>query len=160
MKKHLMAASAATLVAGVPASAQQPAKPIGRADYVKQVDAHFGSMDTNHDGVVTKAELTAELQREVQLAQARIQAQLTERFKQLDTNKDGKLSLQEFMAIAGPIRPTETPDQMLARLDTNHDGKISTEEFRVPELAKFTKVDTNHDGVVTPDEIKAAAGRK
>jgi len=83
--------------------------------------------------------------------------QLLEKY---DTNKDGQLSFQEFLAAAPGLRPNESPDDLLRKLDTNHDGKISADEFRAPELAKFNRVDANHDGIVTPDEIKAANTRK
>lgn len=145
----------ATLAQSAPAQ-----KPIARADFIKTIDTRFSAMDANHDGVVTKAELAAEQQRELQQTKARIEQQLRLRFSQLDTNKDGHLSLQEFMAAAPPLHTAESPDQMLQRLDTNHDGKISADEFRAPELAKFSKIDANHDGVVTPAEMQAAAGKK
>lgn len=161
MTKTLLIAAAAVLPL-TPSMAQSPqaAKPINRTDYIKTVDAHFNQMDTNHDGKVTKDELAAELQREMQSANTRIAQQLQTKFKQLDTNHDGQLSLQEFMAIQPSIHSSETPDQMLQRLDANHDGKLSPEEFRAPEMAKFNRLDTNHDGVVTPAEIQAASGRK
>ena len=81
-------------------------------------------------------------------------------FVELDANKDGKLTLDEFLAAAPPIKTAETPEQMLQRLDTNHDGKVSIDEFRAPQLATFNKVDANHDGVVTPAEFQAAQKRK
>jgi hypothetical protein len=141
------------------ASAQNAPKPITRSDYVKTVDTRFNSADTNHDGFVTKAEMVAQAQRDVEAANARIKQQLEASFNRLDTNHDGKLTLQEFLGAAPAMHVSETPDQLLARLDTNHDGKISAEEFRAPELAKFNKVDANHDGIVTPQEIQAAAGK-
>jgi Ca2+-binding EF-hand superfamily protein len=138
------------------ADAQSAPKPIARADYVKTLDTRFNTIDANHDGKISKEELAAEQQRELQRAKAAIANQLQAKFKQLDTNKDGQLSVQEFMAAAPPIRTNESSDQMIARLDTNHDGKISADEFRAPELAKFNRVDANHDGVVTPAEQAAA----
>jgi Ca2+-binding EF-hand superfamily protein len=156
----LLASAAAALGSAALAQSAPAPKPIARADYLKTVDGHFASMDANHDGVVTKAELTAEQQRELQQTKARIEQQLRLRFSQLDTNKDGQLTIQEFLAIAPPLHTAENPDQALQRLDTNHDGKVSAAEFRAPEIAKFSKVDANHDGVVTPDEIKAAAAKK
>ena len=144
---------------GTAAAAQNAAKPIARSDYVKTVDAHFNNADTNHDGFVSKAELDAQLQRDLQTAKNNVDAKLRDGFKHLDTNHDGVLSMAEFLASAPAIKTTETPEQMMARLDANHDGKISADEFRSPELAKFNKVDANHDGVVTPQEIQAARGK-
>ena len=89
-------------------------------------------------------------------AKAKITKDLQDAFKRLDTNHDGKLTLEEFMATAPAVRTAETSDQILRRLDANHDGKMSAEEWRSPELAKFNKVDANHDGIVTPAEIQAA----
>lgn len=140
--------------------AQAAPKPVSRVDYVKSVDARFNAMDTNHDGIVSKAELAAELQKELDTAKAQLTQKLRQQFTQLDTNKDGQLSFAEFSAVIGNVHSMETPDQKLQQLDTNHDGKISAEEYRAPELAKFNKIDTNHDGIVTPAELQAAAGRK
>jgi len=143
--------------AAVPAAAQQ--KSVSRAEWTKTVDGHFAQLDTNHDGVLTKAELAVEQQRELAQAKAAIEQQMRASFNQLDTNKDGKLSFEEFLAMAPALKATESPDQLLQRLDTNHDGKISAAEFRAPEIAKFDKADINHDGIVTPAEAQAA-GKK
>jgi erythromycin esterase-like protein len=144
--------------ASVPAAAQQ--KPVSRTEYLKDVDAQFARMDTNHDGVVSKVELAAEQQRELQQAKTAVEQQMRTKFNQLDTNKDGQLSFQEFMAAAPPLRSLETPDQLMQTLDTNHDGKISPEEYRAPRIAKFNRLDTNRDGIVTPVEMQAGAGKK
>jgi Ca2+-binding EF-hand superfamily protein len=151
------AALAATPVLAQPAPAP---KPIARADYIKSIDARFAAMDLNHDGKISRDELVAQQQKDLQNANAKIRHDLEVKFRQLDTNKDGKLSLDEFLAAAPTLRTAATPDQLLQSLDTNHDGKVSPEEFRAPELARFNKVDTNHDGIVTPDEIRAAQSRK
>jgi len=139
--------------------AQTAPKPIPRAQYQQAVDARFNTVDANHDGVLTSAELDAQRQREMQQTKANMAKQLQDAFKRLDTNKDGRLTLQEFMATATTIKTTETPEQLVARLDSNNDGKVSAEEFRGPEMAKFNKVDANHDGIVTPAEIQAARGK-
>jgi Ca2+-binding EF-hand superfamily protein len=159
---RLLLPAFATVAIGIaaPVQAQQPAKPVSRADFIKTLDARFNAIDANHDGKISKDEMAAEQQRELQQAKAAITRKLEEQFRQLDTNHDGKLSLQEFMAAAPPIRTSETPEQMVARLDTNHDGKVGPDEFRAPELAKFNRIDTNHDGVVSPEELRAAQGRK
>ena len=126
-------------------------KPVSRADFIKKLDAGFAAVDTNHDGVWSKAELEAAQTRTVQ---QRLQAE----FKQLDTNHDGQLSYQEFAAAA---HVNVNADQILQKLDANHDGKVTADEFRAPQLANFAKLDANHDGVVTPDEVrKAMSGNK
>jgi Ca2+-binding EF-hand superfamily protein len=152
----LCAAPTVALGSASNAQAQQQPKPIARADYVKTLDNRFSTIDANHDGKVSKEELAAEQQRELQRAKGAIVTKLQESFRRLDTNKDGQLSVQEFMAAAPPIRANESAEQMIVRVDTNHDGKISVDEFRAPELAKFNRVDANHDGVVTPAEQAAA----
>jgi len=141
------------------AAAQTAPKPIPRAQYLQTVDGHFSGADTNHDGLLTKAEVAAQQQRDLDKAKAGLNQKFTVEFNRLDTNRDGKLSLQEFLAGIPALKLGEGADQMIARLDTNHDGKISAEEFRAPEMAKFNKVDANHDGIVTPQEQQAARGK-
>lgn len=154
---HVLALLGAALSAG--AAAQNAPKPISRTDYLNVVNGHFNGADANHDGFLTKAEVTAQEQKDLDAAKARIAQQMQAQFNKLDTNHDGKLSLQEFYAAGPSIKANETPDQMIARLDANHDAKISAAEFRDPEAAKFNRIDANHDGVVTPQEQQAAIKR-
>ena len=155
---HILAC--AGIAVSAVASAQNAPKPVTRADYVKAVDGRFNGADTNHDGFVSRAELLAQQQRDLEAAKGRINQQLQARFNQLDTNHDGKLSVQEFLSVTPPIKANESAEQMIARVDANHDGKISAAEFRDPELAKFNRIDANHDGVVSVQELQGAAGRK
>jgi Ca2+-binding EF-hand superfamily protein len=144
--------AAPTLALGSAAAAQSASaisapKPVPRADFIKKIDAQFGALDANHDGVVTVAELQAA---QTHALQQRLQAE----FRRLDTNRDGQLSFQEFAAAA---HANVTADQIVQKLDTNHDGKLGADEFRAPQLANFAKLDANHDGVVTPAEVQAYA---
>ncbi len=140
--RSLLPLSAVSMLAfASPALGQAAAapKPVSKAEYLKIVDGRFGGIDANHDGVITKAELsTAEDKMAQQLTAARNQ-RMREEFNKLDTNKDGKLSFDEFMAAAPPVRAAQTPDQIIQALDKNHDGKISADEFRAPEIAKFSR---------------------
>ena len=144
---------------GAPLLAQVAAKPVARADFLKNIDNGFAGIDTNRDGQLSKAELTVQQQKELQRAKTLMTQQVQARFKQLDTNKNGSLSPQEFAAMVGPIRTAETPEQLLKALDSNGDGKISGEEYRAPRIAQFNKVDANRDGVATPEEMRKAAGK-
>ena len=158
MRTLYLASALALLAAGSAATAQQ--KSITRADAIKATDTKFAATDTNHDGFLSKAEINAEEQREVQRATGKLRQQLEVKFKQLDTNKDSQLSLAEFLAATPSLQVAANADQVLQKLDTNHDGKLSPDEMRAPQLAAFAKADANHDGVVTPAEMKAAAGQK
>jgi Ca2+-binding EF-hand superfamily protein len=160
VKKPVLFASSLLVSLASGAAAQNAGKPVSRADYMKSVDSRFAMVDTNHDGKISKEEMVAQQQRDLEQARANLTRQLEAKFRQLDTNKDGQLSMQEFMAAAPPLRTAETPEQLLQKFDTNHDGKVSADEFRGPELTRFNKIDANHDGIVTPDEIRAAAGQK
>jgi Ca2+-binding EF-hand superfamily protein len=157
MRALTIAAALSVAMLGTSAIAQP--RPVARAEFLNNLNNRFSAMDSNHDGTVTGAELAAEQQKEMQQAKGALQQQLSARFKQLDTNKDNQLNLQEFLAAAPAIRTSESPDQLLQQLDTNKDGKLSADEFRAPQLATFNRADTNHDGTVTPAEAQAA-GRK
>jgi Ca2+-binding EF-hand superfamily protein len=133
---------------------------VTRAEYIARIDQAFASLDTNHDGFLSVAEVQAEQNKELERIRAAVQAKLRAAFNQLDTNKDGQLSWAEFSVQAAGIKANGTPEQLLQKLDTNHDGKVSPAEFRAPKLPGFDKADLNHDGTVTPDEERRAASQK
>jgi Ca2+-binding EF-hand superfamily protein len=66
-----------------------------------------------------------------------------------DTNKDGKLSKDEYDAIV-VIREDYTI------VDKNGDGVISESEFVAARVPLFEKADTDKDGKLSEQEIKAA----
>ncbi len=158
MTRFLILALAAMTLSSA-ATAQNAPRPITRSDYLKSTDNQFNGADTNHDGFISKAELLAQQQRDLDTAKANLTRNFTAQFNRLDTNHDGKLTLQEFLAGLPPLHVGVPADQMLPQLDTNHDGKVSAEEFRNSRLAVFNRLDTNHDGVVSPEEQKAAGAK-
>ena len=110
-------------------------------------EAMFKSMDSNADGVVSKAEFNAFH---------------AKRFRELDSNKDGKISLDEMKSGHG--KPTGAGDagrsgtthldERFNAADANHDGGLDREEAQgMPMLSMyFDEVDTNKDGKVTRQE--------
>lgn len=105
----------------------------------------IAAMDTNKDGKVTKAEE---------------EAFRAARFKEADTNGDGKLSADEMVAMQikqMQARLAEHAAKMIKRADTDADGMLSAAEMAArpgPEMM-FDKIDANHDGAVTQDEVDA-----
>ena len=78
--------------------------------------------------------------------------QLEQRFDQIDTNKDGKMTAEEEKAFVAKIKQARADRQALLRLmDENKDGKITPEE----EKKLLMAMDSNKDGEVTPAEQKA-----
>lgn len=147
----------------VPAtSAQAPASQTlpTRATLVKSADANFKAADTNGDGVLSAAELTAAETKGLQQRLAAVRARLDAEFTKLDTNKDGQLSRAEFMAAAPQSASTPNGAALLAQLDKNKDGKVTPDEFRAPVLARFDAIDTNHDGTISATERQAAQAQR
>ena len=143
---------ALVLTLASPLLAQAAPRPISRADFLKANSARFNAIDANHDGKIDRKEMAATQQRELANARRQVQQQLAAKFQQLDTNKNGSLSLAEFQAAMPNIATSETSDQLLARLDANRNGTVTADEFRASDLAKFNRADKNKDGVVTPAE--------
>jgi len=85
------------------------------------VEAEFTKLDTNKDGMLSKAEFMAAAPTGPSKAPdgAAVVAQL-------DKNKDGKVSLDEYRA------PRLA---MFDKLDTNHDGTISATERQAAQAA-------------------------
>lgn len=134
----------------------------------------FERLDTNKDGKVARAEaeaagqqffdkLDANKDNEVSAQEAddgaRVmrEEELRERFKALDENGDGRLTLEE----------AKVPAMFFERLDTNHDKLATREEFQA--VAKlnpgggemgFKRVDGNGDGKVTRAEATDAVLRR
>jgi Ca2+-binding EF-hand superfamily protein len=158
---HRLTIPAIVMFAAFGLSAQEPPRQGGPGGFGPQRGlAIFQALDTDHDNVLSPAEIDA--------APAVL--------KQMDKNGDGTITADEFPVPAGrgrgegrgrggsgvgdeaPAAPP-TPDEMVATLmafDKNKDGKLTKAE--VPERLQglFDRADANHDGILTADEIKAA----
>jgi Ca2+-binding EF-hand superfamily protein len=100
---------------------------------------HFSQIDTNEDGKISLAELTAA--RETWLTK-------------VDTNKDGVATPAELEAAfqAGRVAHLQ---KRFEREDINKNGQLERAETRMPS-AWFERADANGDGALTLAELSAA----
>ena len=150
-------AFAAPLGAQTAAPAQQGPQPITKALFTSEIDKGFNTVDTNKDGFISAAELSANDAKVIAATKANMLRESEAAFKQLDKDNNGSLSLAEFNAIAQSrnVR-AEDPSKIITAFDSNKDGKISLAENRAPRVAQFDKADTNKDGTLTVAEQQAA----
>lgn len=161
--------------------ARQPVQDLKRADIEAQVKEHFTKLDTNRDGAITQAEITAH-------HQARKAARQDARFKALDSNGDGSISRAEFDAAhsrpeqgrPGADRPDRPTTRPAAPLDARpvgaegHTKEAGGKRFGGPGKHRhghgfgvgggaflggkaFERADANKDGKVTLAEATATA---
>lgn len=87
----------------------------------------------------------------------------TEHFREIDTNKDGVVSVSELDAVrelggkAGPKQMSGT--EKLKTMDTNGDGKVSADEYSSAKRAWFDEADINRDGTLSEMEISAGMSK-
>jgi Ca2+-binding EF-hand superfamily protein len=149
-----LAQAPARPAAQAPRPAGSNAAPISRQSFIVTMDGEYKKIDANNDGVVTRAELEVSQQR-ARVAALTLQAR--QLFLRYDTDKNGVLSVAEFVyaTTGGPqAKPNVTP--MITRLDTNRDGKVTLIEYRTMTLANVDKLDTDKDGVASLAEQRAA----
>ena len=92
-------------------------------------------------------------------------------FEELDVNKDGKLSLDEFLKVAEPPMSADVPGGPTSRsaatarkaefqnLDTNRDGFIERAEAEALVHSEFNQYDTDRDNKVTEPEVRLIVQR-
>ena len=110
------------------------------------------SLDVNGDGSIDKAE-------------AAKSPRLSEKFAELDKNKDGKLSKEEMPRRGDRMHGKDGPRgegrrEAMAKLDTDKDGRISRAESAAGEgklASRFDEMDANKDGFIdrADHEIRA-----
>jgi Ca2+-binding EF-hand superfamily protein len=79
------------------------------------------------------------------------------RFQDRDKNRDGKVSLEEYLAFHGAEPPLSRDllEYEFRKYDRNGDGFITHEEHWAPVRLEdeFRGMDKNRDGQISPDEF-------
>lgn len=182
----VLLASAAAIAQVTPSTAPQaPRHPMAakvqtRAEVQAKVAEHFAKVDTNRDGVITKAEADAAAQafrgKWSERAKDRRDDRGDRMFERLDSNRDGAVSRAEWDAgqaqreqrIASHDRDgdgrrdghmrggkhgmSRLSGHMFEMADANKDGRVTLQEAQAAALRHFDMADANHDGQITPDE--------
>jgi hypothetical protein len=133
-------------------------QPMSRTVFMSRVESAFVAADTNKDGFTDRAEIEAAEAKAMAARKSNQTKQREAAFRQLDKDKNGSLSLQEFNSAA-PGQNAK-PNAAIARLDTNKDGKISLAESRTPAEAQFARLDTNKDGILSVEEQRRPAAQR
>jgi Ca2+-binding EF-hand superfamily protein len=160
---------------------------VDRAEAEALVHAEFNQYDTDRDNKVTEAEIRLIVQRAMQreaterqqMEQRRRQGLMTihefidtqlKGADQLDRNSDGKVSRDEYVAIAGPadspqsqqqgIPPLEIRKQLALSkfntIDANKDGILDRVELTGYAVKLFGNMDLNKDRFLNEEEFKKA----
>jgi Ca2+-binding EF-hand superfamily protein len=77
-------------------------------------------------------------------------------FQQLDRDRNGVLTAEEFAGLVNPQAIPADPAPLMQAFDGNGDGIITLVEYRVRTQANFDSVDVDRDGMVTNSEMQAA----
>ena len=102
------------------------------------------SFDANNDGIVTKEELEAGLQRQ---------------FAAADTNGDGKLDAAE-MQSENDRRWRQSGTASSPLIDWNQDGVIDFAEFATTARTLFGELDRDHGGTLAGVELRVPVARR
>jgi hypothetical protein len=138
------------MLATTPALAAPDADPNPRP--ARPNNAGMMRYDANKDGFVDRSEWSAGQDA---------------RFKQLDTDKDGRLSKDEMFSRArqapGQVmqsdRQLERQDRFFQQVDRNRDGFVSKDEFIAQADRNFTRCDLDKDGRTNTAECRQALRR-
>jgi Ca2+-binding EF-hand superfamily protein len=154
-----------------------------RAEIEAVINGEFNQYDTNRDDKITEPEVRLIMQRLLQRQEAERRQAEAERRKglmalnelidmqmrdadKLDKNNDGKISQQEYLALAGPadgpqaqdLLPFDVRKQLILikfqAIDTNKDGVIDRPELTAFAVKEFLASDLNKDGFLDQEEIK------
>jgi hypothetical protein len=95
----------------------------------------FTKADKNNDNYITKDEF---------------ESHIKSKFSEYDTNKDGKIDMEEFGAKKSPEALKE-----FTFMDRNGDGFVNADEFYKAALQKREDLDFNRDGKISREEYNS-----
>lgn len=140
-------------------------QPVKRSQFDKIVKGMFDEADTNNDGIVTLAELRA-------LIESRRTAIIAARFARIDTDRNGSISKDEFMAWqrqmgsyaaqeAGSTgdRNGPVPEVIMPDRGKNGDDEMIAGMIEPLSSSVIAKANTNYDAGMSLAELLAYEGK-
>ena len=154
MKIPYIVLAALALATGGVALAQQSAPAGERPSMRQRMEDRVKAADTDKDGLISRAEAEKGMPR------------LFAHFDQSDTNKDGKLSSDEFKVMGDKMRHYHRGHRKhgaFGGADTNRDRILTRDELLQHQqkmLQDFDAADANKDTKLSGDEMKALHEKK
>jgi len=142
-------------------------KKLSLAEWQATSERNFANADRNKDGVLTGEELRPAAPPQAAAAASEetraqfVNGRSDELLARLDTNKDSKISLAEFLALtseAPPAQANEAKAQLTGSfnaMDGNKNGTVERTELITHFTAIFNRIDANKDGKITQQEVNA-----
>jgi Ca2+-binding EF-hand superfamily protein len=154
---------------------------ITRDEFLAAANKRFTRLDKDGNGKLTLDELAAGRGHGRRAAMAGKRAEFAQkRFDKLDTNHDGVVTKEEYLAAATAMygefdaqhngkvtareiaaspraqeRVARVTQRIVKHLDTNGDGVVSQAEYLAAAQKRFTRLDKNGDGFIDSDELPA-----
>lgn len=123
------ASSAAAALALALALAASPVK--GQASKTAPAsasDAVFAAWDTDHDGMLSRAEFDRAWEGLRERAEARVESRLREQFDKVDANRNGAVDAGEYGHLVLVQRAGKSAPPLSA-FDADHDGRLAFGEY-------------------------------
>jgi Ca2+-binding EF-hand superfamily protein len=76
-----------------------------------------------------------------------------ERFLLADSNKDGKVTVEEMTAVIEKVRLEKMAKHFVDRFDTDRDGAVTLAEMEANKQEVYAVLDRDNDGKLTKNEI-------
>jgi len=105
------------LVTPVGAQTTPPSRAITLDSLMKSGTRQFDKLDLNHDGIIDEAEWNAYVEAEI----VKLRARMAKRHSETDSNGDGKISKEEYLASRA---------KWFADVDADNSGAIDSEKIR------------------------------
>ena len=156
MLKWSVAGVAAVLIMLTAYATEEPT--ITKAKAVKSV---CQKIDANKDGKLTSAEHKARLKKWFKELDANRDGKLTpaefqgKRFTNIDINKDGVVTVQEYVVLFVGKDAAIDKTAACAKMDANSNNEVTAFEVIGYRKSVFKAIDADADGKATPKELKA-----